>query len=54
MLKKYFMPESLTWWSAIAEGIVNILRLSGVPIPLEVDGVIGCAFGIGLRRKMEE
>lgn len=48
------MPESLTWWSAIAEAAINILRLSGIDIPIQVDGIIGCAFGVGIRRKMNE
>ena len=49
MFKKYVKLKSLTWWAAIAEAIVNLIRATGVDIPLQVDGIIAALFGIGLR-----
>ena len=46
---KYFQPKSVSWWSAVAEGVINLARLFGVEVPLQIDGVIACAFGIGIR-----
>lgn len=54
MLKKYFMPKSLSWWSAVAEGVINLLRLGGLEIPAQVDGLIACAFGIGIRKAIHK
>lgn len=46
---KYFKPKSLTWWAAIAEAVINVVRAVGVEIPKEVDGVIVPLIAIGLR-----
>jgi len=46
---KYFQLKSLTWWSAVAEGAINMARLLGYEVPPQIDGVIAAAFGVGLR-----
>ncbi len=48
-MKKYFKPKSLTWWSAIAEALVNVARVAGMAVPHEVDLIIGSLIAIGLR-----
>ena len=52
MFKKYFKPTSLTWLSAVAEAVVNLVRVTGVEIPTEVDKTLGCLIAIGLRAKL--
>lgn len=54
MLSKYIKPKSLSFWSAIAEAGVNVLRAFGVEIPKEVDGIIIALFGIGLRGAVKD
>ncbi len=51
---KYIKYKSVSWWSAILEAVVNLVRASGYPVPYEVDGFIACAFGIGLRGAIED
>ena len=46
---KYIKLKSVTWWAAVAEAVVNLIRATGYPIPIEVDGIIAAIFGIGLR-----
>jgi len=48
-MSKYIKLKSLTWWSAIAEAAINLVRATGVEIPVQVDGIIAALFGIGLR-----
>jgi len=48
------MPKSLSWWSCVAEAAVNLARCFGYVIPIEVDALIGCGFGVGMRRKIGE
>lgn len=49
MINKYIKLKSLTWWSAVAEAVINLIRVAGVDVPLQVDGIIAALFGIGLR-----
>jgi len=49
LLKKYIKPKSLTWWSAIAEALINVARVAGIPVPHEVDLIIASLIAIGLR-----
>jgi len=51
-MNKYFKPKSLTWLSAVAEAIVNVIRVAGYPIPVEVDKILGCFIAVGLRAKL--
>jgi len=46
---KYLKLKSLSWWAAVAEAAVNVARVSGVEIPVQVDGIIAAIFGIGVR-----
>ncbi len=50
---KYFQPKSLTFWSAIAEALINIARLGGIEIPPQIDGIIAAAFGVGIRKAIK-
>ena len=51
---KYIKLKSLTWWSSVAEALVNLVRVAGYPVPYEVDAFIACAFGVGIRGAMGE
>lgn len=49
-MKAYFNYKSVTFWMAVAEAVVNIVRAAGVEVPPQVDGIIAAVFGIGLRK----
>ena len=48
-MEKYLKYKSLSWWAAIAEAAINVMRVYGVEIPKEVDGFILALFGVGIR-----
>ena len=51
---KYFNFKSLSVLSALAEAVVNVLRLFGVEIPVQVDGILAGAFGLGIRQAIQK
>jgi len=46
---KYFKLKSLTFWAAVAEASVNLARVIGFDIPVQVDGIIASIGAVGLR-----
>jgi len=51
---KYFKPKSVTWWSAVLEAVINLVRVAGYPVPYEVDALLACGFGVGIRGAIKD